>query len=433
MSFIMLGAPIQVSNTVGYFLPGNLGGFYGQAQMAFGEQLSNAAVKKAGNYAGLRGGYRSGPLNVSLATGELKGATAPADVRANNLGVSYDFGMVKPMLLWVQEKTDTAKITVVQLGATAPAGQRRAARLRWPLRHGQQQRRLEQVGRRLRLQLLQAHPALRCLCAPEQQGRLGALHRRAGPGRAGHHAGRKLHRLRNRHPPQLLSGVPGERRRRSTLGARSVAPPRFFRAMEFFAFVALLAFGWHLLKAFEQKKRIVLLGSHLAHFQIEKLMEHLTEGYLRALGENDAARREQIWALLQGTEQKLSEQFQQFASDFARADASAARASRWPLAVPFAARLFPRAAFDVRKAFQIHARGIAAAAQETPGQSAKGKAYTMSAELFLMQHTCHWFCKSRAVASARMLARHKTTHAQLVAGVAPATRRAYLQLIGVEI
>ena len=33
----------------------------------------------------------------------------------------------------------------------------------------------------------------------------------------------------------------------------------------------------------------------------------------------------------------------------------------------------------------------------------------MSAELFLMQHTCHWYCRSRAVASARMLARHKTS------------------------
>ena len=54
----------------------------------------------------------------------------------------------------------------------------------------------------------------------------------------------------------------------------------------------------------------------------------------------------------------------------------------------------------------------------------------MSAELFLMQHTCHWFCKSRAIASARLMARHKTPHAQVLASVTPATRTAYLALLG---
>ena len=54
----------------------------------------------------------------------------------------------------------------------------------------------------------------------------------------------------------------------------------------------------------------------------------------------------------------------------------------------------------------------------------------MSAELFLMQHTCHWFCRSKAVASARMLARHKTSYAQLLDAVSPATRRAYRALTG---
>jgi hypothetical protein len=61
---------------------------------------------------------------------------------------------------------------------------------------------------------------------------------------------------------------------------------------------------------------------------------------------------------------------------------------------------------------------------------AKATAFTVSAELFLMQHTCHWFCKSRTVASARMLARHKTSHEQLVASVSPQTRAAYFALLG---
>jgi hypothetical protein len=47
-----------------------------------------------------------------------------------------------------------------------------------------------------------------------------------------------------------------------------------------------------------------------------------------------------------------------------------------------------------------------------------------------MQHTCHWFCRSKAVASARTMARHKTSYAQVLASVAPDTRNAYNSLIG---
>ena len=125
MGFVMLGAPIQISNSVGYFLPGNLGGFYGQVQHARGEQLNatGTGASPQGNYTGARAGYRSGPLNVALATGELRGATSADDLKANNIAASYDFGMVKPMLLWATEKKGPAKITAIQLGATAPLGQ----------------------------------------------------------------------------------------------------------------------------------------------------------------------------------------------------------------------------------------------------------------------------------------------------------------------
>jgi hypothetical protein len=54
----------------------------------------------------------------------------------------------------------------------------------------------------------------------------------------------------------------------------------------------------------------------------------------------------------------------------------------------------------------------------------------MSAELFLLQHTCHWYCKSKTVASARMLARHQTSYDQLLAAVSPETRNAYRTLTG---
>ncbi|MBS0508804.1 MAG: hypothetical protein JSR53_15615, partial [Proteobacteria bacterium] len=156
----------------------------------------------------------------------------------------------------------------------------------------------------------------------------------------------------------------------------------------------------------------------------------LTQGYLRAMGEQDAERRQQVLGLLVSGEEQLSEQFERFVADFRRVPTALARVSRLPLGLPFATQLFPTASFDMRDALAIHAGGIARAARNTDGLAPRERAYVMTAELLLMQHSCHWFCKSKTVASARMLARHQTPHAQLVASVSPETRRAYLTLTG---
>ncbi|HSV54167.1 MAG TPA: hypothetical protein VLJ57_18760 [Burkholderiaceae bacterium] len=200
--------------------------------------------------------------------------------------------------------------------------------------------------------------------------------------------------------------------------------------MELFLLAAFVAFVIWKLRSQDQGRRIALLGSHLSMYQIEKNMETLTQGYLRALGENDPDRREQVFGLLHSTEQALGDQFSRFAAEFALAQEADTRVSKLPFHIPFAARLFPLATFDVRKALAIHARGIARAAEGGGHSSPKDLAFTMSAELFLMQHTCHWFCKSKTVASARMWARHQTSYEQLIAAVAPDTRAAYCALIG---
>ena len=192
----------------------------------------------------------------------------------------------------------------------------------------------------------------------------------------------------------------------------------------------LVALGAYMLKSKYQRKRIALLGSHLGKYQIEKLMESLTEGYMRALGESDPARREQIWNLLASTEASLCDQLNRLAADFAKVDEADARVSTLALAIPYADRLFPAATFDLRKVLAIHAQGVNQAVKNSAGRSAKAKAFTVSAELFLLQHSCHWFCKSRTVASARMLARQKTAYDQLVASVEPDTRKAYCSLTG---
>ncbi len=197
--------------------------------------------------------------------------------------------------------------------------------------------------------------------------------------------------------------------------------------MDLFLF-ALIAGAFLVLKKHDQSLRIKLLGSALSRYDIEKLMESLTDGYLRALAEEDAERQSQVWSFLATQEVKLAEQFSAFAAEFAREDQARTRVSKLPFAIPYAAMLLPAATFDLRRAFAIHAKGFAGLVENTGQIDPKRKAFTVSAELFLMQHTCHWFCRSKTVASARLLARHKTPYAQVLGAVSPATRAAYTAL-----
>ncbi|MGJ7612959.1 MULTISPECIES: hypothetical protein [unclassified Variovorax] len=200
--------------------------------------------------------------------------------------------------------------------------------------------------------------------------------------------------------------------------------------MEILTLVALIAAGFYILKSREQRQRIAVLGSHLGRYQIERLMESLTSGYLRCLGEDDAERRQQIWHLLDATEEKIASQLESFATEMSRVPEPIARVSKLPVALPLATQFLPAASFDLREALRIHARGVAGVTRNDANRTPKSKAFTMSAELFLMQHTCHWYCKSKTVASARMLARHKTSYDQLLAAVSTETRSAYRALTG---
>lgn len=194
--------------------------------------------------------------------------------------------------------------------------------------------------------------------------------------------------------------------------------------------ILLAGIAAYTLKTQDQRRRITLLGTQLQHYSLEKHIETLIEGYLRALGEDDADRREQIWGLMRANETALGEQLERLARDIAKLNAEATRVSKLAWAIPFADKLFPAATFDLRRAIDIHARGVAQAIAEQPGRSEKDKAFTVMAEMYLFQHTCHWFCRSKNVASARLLARHRTAYAQVLAAVTPDTRRAYEALVG---
>ena len=200
--------------------------------------------------------------------------------------------------------------------------------------------------------------------------------------------------------------------------------------LEFWVLLSILALSAWMHKSKLQQQRKDLLARQLQPHHIENMMQTLTEGYLRALDETDPARQDSIWAVLAQTEATLNLQFQHFALDFSQLDATRTQVSNWPLCVPYVEKIAPQSLFDMRKVFSIHAHGISRAIQNEPQQSPKDKAFTLTAELLLMQHSCHWFCKSKTVASARMLARHQTSYPQLLAAVSAETRQAYLQVVG---
>ena len=67
-----------------------------------GENLSTAANKKDGNGLALRAGFANGPINVALAFSETK--FIAGNIKAVNLGGSYDLGVAKIMAHYNQDK-----------------------------------------------------------------------------------------------------------------------------------------------------------------------------------------------------------------------------------------------------------------------------------------------------------------------------------------
>lgn len=193
---------------------------------------------------------------------------------------------------------------------------------------------------------------------------------------------------------------------------------------------AVLAFAFQARRAWEQRQRITLLGRYLRNFQIESLMETLTQGYLRAMGETDPERRRGVWNILAQHEQTLARQLEQLVHEVGKADGADWRASTLPVNLPLAMHWLPRACFDLRALLQVHARGVTSGITNGAGLTERDRAFRLTAELLLLQHSCHWFCRSKTVATGRMLARHQTHYRQLLDAVAPATRSAYLRALG---
>ena len=188
-------------------------------------------------------------------------------------------------------------------------------------------------------------------------------------------------------------------------------------------------FGAFVVKNAEQRQRIAWLGAILSPLKLEKTIETLASGYMRAIAETDPERSGPIWRMLEGTEKQLAQQFERLAIDVQAMSPMQARVSRWAMALPLVNWLLPGVCFDFRLAVKVHAQGVARGVANGAGLARKAQARQLLAELYLFQHTCHWYCRSKSVASARLLVRHQTSHEQTLALVSRATRDAYLELI----
>ncbi len=138
------------SNMVQYFLPRNLGGFYGNLEYAFHERVRTSPDTipgsdrtSTGRHAGARVGYANGPLDIaasyaqndtSVTTGTGNAAIArTGNIKSFNLGATYDFGVAKVFGLVSRSKdardplnaiaqTQDVDLTGYLLGVTVPVG-----------------------------------------------------------------------------------------------------------------------------------------------------------------------------------------------------------------------------------------------------------------------------------------------------------------------
>ena len=112
--------PKRNSNMVSYLLP-KMGGVYGQISHSFGEQSGNSSLQSS---TGLRLGYANGPLNVAGAYGVARGGTAAAgvDYKTMNLGASYNFGVVTPMVLLASDRGNNQRVDMYSVGVKVPLG-----------------------------------------------------------------------------------------------------------------------------------------------------------------------------------------------------------------------------------------------------------------------------------------------------------------------
>jgi predicted porin len=112
------GTQVRADNTIGYFLPGGLGGLYGQFQISAAE----AAAPNGNKNSGLRLGFATGPVDVAFAYGKTD--VTGGNLKTTSLGASFLVGPVKLMGQYNQVKASATSLKQVNMliGATVKVG-----------------------------------------------------------------------------------------------------------------------------------------------------------------------------------------------------------------------------------------------------------------------------------------------------------------------
>ena len=116
---------VRADNSIGYHLPANIGGFYGQFMAAASENGQAGQASNGGRYLGGRVGFAAGPFDVAFAYAQqrtVQGANTDQDTW--NLGGAYDFGFLKLMGYYDHDKRDNVgKEDRWSISAVIPLGQ----------------------------------------------------------------------------------------------------------------------------------------------------------------------------------------------------------------------------------------------------------------------------------------------------------------------
>lgn len=195
--------------------------------------------------------------------------------------------------------------------------------------------------------------------------------------------------------------------------------------MDIALILLIVVAAWQIVRVRYQRTHIALLGRHLASLQLERHMETLTQGYVRAIREDSESRQLQVLETYAQTERIVAAQVKTLANSIQKESRQAASLNATAFCLPYAERYLPALTRDFRELLNIHATGLRHAVDNESGWDLKTRAFHLSAELYLLQHSCHWFCKSRAVADARLMLRHQVNHQKALDSVSATTRTAY--------
>src|SRR5690606_7943005 len=130
-----------------------------------------------------------------------------------------------------------------------------------------------------------------------------------------------------------------------------------------------------------------LLSQHLSGLKLEQYMETLTEGYTRAIRESDESRQLQVLDTFTQTETAMAAQLRTLAANLLKEEPGPYGMGMLRFCVPYVERFIPGLTRDFRKLVRIHASGLRSVVDNDAGWDPKTRAYHLSAELFLFQHS----------------------------------------------